>query len=314
MNNYTDKIKKGIQKISSSEDDVVIIGDNSIGKTDIIYGYIKKSAKKIHFIDAHNKKFNIENIIIEKIQEVKIPLLQNVLETRLNKSVFNLCDSFSQTLLEIEQIYSFFKDDLIKLIELYLNKKIELKLEMIGKAPVIITKIGIFINNEKYENLSNGYQAIIRLFLEIIYANYLQAEEIIIDEVNEFLSPKNEENIFPFLKENFPNLRFIMTTHSPEFISSISEGILLIVDETFIEIQDLSEFETPNDIRKIYLNLFNNKKSESEKNAERIIRELLTKKKNKKLKESDFIECQKIDRSKLNPVLIKILDKLLKNR
>ncbi|MGL4865363.1 MAG: hypothetical protein ACRC4T_19890 [Cetobacterium sp.] len=313
MSNYDKKINKGKKQIISSKEDIVIIGDNSIGKTDIIYEYIKSSDKKIHFIDAHNKKFNVDNIKIEKIKEDIIPTLENVLEKRLERTVFNLSDSFSQTILEIEQVYSFFKDDLLRLIQKYLDKKIELKLEVIGKSPGGRPKMEIYIDDEKHKNLSNGYQAIIRLFLEIIYANYWKAEEIIIDEVNEFLSPKNEENIFPFLKENFPELRFIMTTHSPEFISSVSEGILLILDEDFVEIQDLSEFETPNDVRKIYLNLFNDKKTSSEKNAERIIREFLIKRKNGTLTEEDYKECRGIDKTKLNPALSKILDKLLKD-
>lgn len=310
MDKYNRKIKKGIKIIESTSKDVVIIGDNSIGKTDIIYEYLKKNeTKKIYFIDAYNKVFNFKNILIDEIDEKNLPLTEDILTKRLEENTFNLKDSFSRTIIEIEQVYSFFQKELKELVKQYLE--LEMKLEL-KKNEMGITEMVLFFNDEEYKKLSNGYQAIIRLFLELIYADFYKIEEVVIDEINEFLSPRNEENIFPFLKEKFPEIRFIVTTHSAEFISKVSEGELLILDEESVEVQKLNEYRTPNDIRKIYLNLFNDEKNNDEKNAEKLIRELLNKRKLGDLTDKDLKKCKEIKKQKISPSLVRILNKLLK--
>lgn len=303
---YREKIDKCIFEIEDTVEDIVIIGDNSIGKTDILYKYLEKKIKTdIYFIDSYNKIFNTSNLYLEKI-EIPLPEPSDVVAERLDNKNFNLKDTFGNSSPKIEFYYLFFKEKLDILLLEFLNIKLNFKIRGQGQHGA---SIQLDINGENYDKLSNGYQAIIRLFLELLYAEEFKIKEIVIDEINEFLSPKNEERIFPFIKEKFPHMRFIVTTHSSELIASAVKGKLLILEENYVEVQRLEYFETPGDIRKIHLKMFN-KESKDIKTFESIVRELLMKKRMGKLLKKDLEELEKIDENSLNYTYKKILNKL----
>ncbi|MGL5750645.1 MAG: AAA family ATPase [Paraclostridium sp.] len=306
--NYNEKIEKGILEIENTKEDIIIIGDNSIGKTDILFKYLDKNRdKNIYFIDSCNKKFDIKDINLSEVELIdNFPDIKDVLNIRLQKDQFNLKDSFGFSSLKLERFYLNFKEDLTRLIQTFLNIKLEF---IFKKHESLGAEIQIIVDGNEIEKLSSGYQTIIRFFLELLYAQMYKVEEIVIDEINEFLSPKNAEKIFPFIKENFPEIRFILTTHSSELIASATKGKLLILEETFLEVQRLEYFETPGDIRKIYLKIFNNEQKEV-KNFESIIRELLMKKRVGKLEEEDIKLLENIDGNNLNYTYQKILEKL----
>lgn len=76
----------------------------------------------------------------------------------------------------------------------------------------------VYINNEIVE-LSSGYQALIRIFMEILYFSDTKSKgTIVIDEIDEFLSVKNSGKILGFLKNKFPELNFVVTTHSADLM------------------------------------------------------------------------------------------------
>ncbi|OTW84070.1 AAA family ATPase (plasmid) [Bacillus cereus] len=88
--------------------------------------------------------------------------------------------------------------------------------------------------------LSDGYRSIIGLVADIAYRmavlnpfldNHLETPGIIlIDEIDLHLHPKWQRNIVNDLKSTFPNVQFIVTTHSPFIVQSLSSGELQTLD------------------------------------------------------------------------------------
>lgn len=97
----------------------------------------------------------------------------------------------------------------------------------------------------KIEQLSDGYRTTLAMVMDIAgrlaEANPcsdkpLEAEGIIlIDEVDLHLHPEWQREFLPRLLEVFPNLQFIVSTHSPFIIQSVKEGKLIDLDKINLE-------------------------------------------------------------------------------
>lgn len=90
------------------------------------------------------------------------------------------------------------------------------------------------------EELSSGFQAIFSIIANIIewiektypegYRNIQEAKgTVLIDELDLHLHPEWQFNIRDGLEALFPNLQFIVTTHSPHLLSSAREGEVIIM-------------------------------------------------------------------------------------
>jgi len=122
------------------------------------------------------------------------------------------------------------------------------KFDRIGRD---LEPVFILNNKECYlEELSSGFQSI----LSIIFAIFEWVEKtnekgdrlvknargtVIIDEVDAHLHPEWQLEVREILDIIFPNLQFIMTTHSPHIIASAKENEVIIMshseDETELE-------------------------------------------------------------------------------
>ena len=95
--------------------------------------------------------------------------------------------------------------------------------------------------------LSAGYQSLLWIVMNLAYRwallnpditeNVNDAKGIVlIDEIDMHLHPKWQWNIVSALEETFPNVQFILTTHSPIVISSCrNEHLILITDDQEVE-------------------------------------------------------------------------------
>ncbi len=54
---------------------------------------------------------------------------------------------------------------------------------------------------------------------------------VLIDEVDQHLHPSWQRNILPALKETFPSIQFVVTTHSPQVLSFVKEKNILLIDQ-----------------------------------------------------------------------------------
>lgn len=89
--------------------------------------------------------------------------------------------------------------------------------------------------------LSAGYQSVLWMVMDIAYRlatlnpgknDLMQCKGVVlIDEVDMHLHPKWQWNIVKTLKETFPNMQFIIATHSPIIISSCKAGNLILIDD-----------------------------------------------------------------------------------
>jgi len=94
-----------------------------------------------------------------------------------------------------------------------------------------------------FENLRNGQRSVLSMVGDVAYKAtilnpHLGAEAIraakgiiLIDEIDLHLHPTWQKLIIPALLRAFPYLQFVATTHSPFVIQSLSEGVMLDLDE-----------------------------------------------------------------------------------
>lgn len=119
------------------------------------------------------------------------------------------------------------KDKVIKILLEILNKDIEIE---VTPTTVIFTEKGSPVD---YRQLSAGYQGVITIvcdMLERLHQNQPDIKKIeeykaitIIDEVELHLHPKWKYNFMTKLREIFPLVQFIVTTHSPTVILGASK-------------------------------------------------------------------------------------------
>lgn len=96
------------------------------------------------------------------------------------------------------------------------------------------TKDGWF----RYTQLGYGYQSMLSWVIDLckrMFERYPDSENplnenaiVLVDEIDLHLHPEWQRKVIPFLSKNFPNVQFIVTTHSPLVIQSM-ENINLYV-------------------------------------------------------------------------------------
>lgn len=102
--------------------------------------------------------------------------------------------------------------------------------------------------NFNFNTLSDGYSAIISIITELMLrmeAHDAKAYDIegivVIDEIETHLHVELQKKILPFLTDFFPRIQFIVTTHSPFVLSSLSNAIICDLERKIIT-KDLSSY------------------------------------------------------------------------
>lgn len=303
MKNYQNMLIDISNKIINNQfiyENSIIIGDNSSGKSEILKKILEESIEGYYFIDSINRSFDYEKVGKENNFE---DTYLNILNKRLEEDKFNLEDSFDifrTGIGNIENLYYNYQDKLLKLIKEFLEIDLSINLE---KNKIIGERKNVYINGEK-GNLSNGYQAIIRIFLEVLYFYDNVSEKnidkvIVIDEINEFLSVKNEQKILSFLSDKFPNLKFIVTTHSADIIASADNFNIIAIGDNNYKILDSNDFNTNTDVREIFESLYG-RKEEQESDLEVSLRNLLSLKITDNWGEKEELELKNINSKELS--------------
>lgn len=297
-----ERINEIVKKIIMEElpyQSCVVIGDNSSGKSLLLKKFIEtyKDDAALYFIDAINRGFNVEKIS----KTGKKPKYKStILETRMKDEYFNLEDSFNcfGTLTErIEMIYQFYEKDVQNLFCKLTGDRFKiLSEEPLGKVD--------FGNG--YSILSSGYQAIIRILLELLYYQEMEvltynvkAAWVVIDELDEFLSPKYSARILEFLKEEFPWAKWLITTHSCDLIVNTSDANLIILDNNICEVMDINDYSSESEVQIIFQRLFG-KKDDRESEMDDILRHLLNNRINHAWSSQDDRFLAKIQKEKLS--------------
>ncbi|MBR2207251.1 MAG: AAA family ATPase [Synergistaceae bacterium] len=103
--------------------------------------------------------------------------------------------------------------------------------------------------------LSDGYSSILRILSDLILrmdqnwllknqlSDYNKEGIVLIDEIETHLHIELQRKILPFLTEFFPRLQFIVSTHSPYVLTSISNAVVFDLERQ-VALTDLSEYST----------------------------------------------------------------------
>lgn len=94
-----------------------------------------------------------------------------------------------------------------------------------------------------FNTLSNGYQAVLDIILDIIMRMQNQTQRsfdfnlpgiVLIDEIETHLHLELQKNIMPFLATIFPNIQFIVTSHSPFILNSIRNVVIYDLEKNLL--------------------------------------------------------------------------------
>jgi len=143
----------------------------------------------------------------------------------------------------LTELQSQVKDEALLLIKatvtsfLVKNEKIDYDVKLDSIVLDKLTSIGT--SKAEWSELSDGYRNIIAMAADIAYRCYtlnnhfgLYAAEkskgvILIDEIDLHLHPSWQRTVVESFKKAFPNLQFIVTTHSPFIIQSLKNKELI---------------------------------------------------------------------------------------
>ena len=110
-------------------------------------------------------------------------------------------------------------------------------------------------NPSSLNELSDGYSSILRILSDLIMRmdqNWLHKNQlseynkegvVLIDEVETHLHIELQRKILPFLTKFFPRLQFIVSTHSPYVLTSLSNVVVYDLERQ-VMLRDLSEYST----------------------------------------------------------------------
>ncbi|PHV00316.1 AAA family ATPase [Iodobacter sp. BJB302] len=100
----------------------------------------------------------------------------------------------------------------------------------------------------RFQKLSSGYSSILAVYAHLVTT--IQLTEImpneiegvvLIDEIDAHLHVSLQRKIFSFLAKSFPNIQFIVSTHSPFVVSSVNDAVIYDLSK-LEQIEDLSMY------------------------------------------------------------------------
>ena len=268
--------------------DSVIIGENSCGKSLLLRLLVQKAGKtdSIYFLDAVNRGFDVGKVV----RETKKPAYKRtIIDTRIQDDFFNLKDSFNcfGTMTErIEQIYYPYEEKLQDLFEKLTDERFRLiPGDVFGEVEF----------KEGRGLLSSGYQAIVRILLELLYYQDKCVEEKGIERAVVIIYAYK---IFPFLKEQFPKMDFIVTTHSGDLVAGAQNANLIVLDEKGYEVMDINDCRSISEVQIIFDRVFGGHMPQASE-TENILRRLFNNKINQAWTEGDQRQLEELKRENL---------------
>ncbi len=102
----------------------------------------------------------------------------------------------------------------------------------------------------KFTEMSDGFAAVLEIIIDLILKMqrkdsltraYEQEGIVLIDEVETHLHLELQRLVLPLLTQLFPNIQFIVTTHSPFVLSSISNAVAFDLEHQQL-VEDLTEY------------------------------------------------------------------------
>lgn len=99
-----------------------------------------------------------------------------------------------------------------------------------------------------FQNLSSGFSSIMAVYADLITKVSLRLIDpddltgiVLIDEIDAHLHVSLQKKILAFLKNSFPKVQFIVTTHSPFVVSSVDDAVIYDLSK-LEQVEDLSMY------------------------------------------------------------------------
>ncbi|MGU8702740.1 AAA family ATPase [Clostridium perfringens] len=217
-------------------DDMILIGENTSGKSNIIKGVIKglKDDKQIYFIDSRNRIIPTKgNIIDDEFSKFKIG---SIIECRIKNDNFNKRDVFSDNSGEEVILGELIKNN-SKYIQLF---KEVLNIEMTYEKSIDLVQDDveqIYIDKTNLREISSGVQSKLRILMEVNFASENNCKIVFIDEFNNNLDYKASADFFIKLRQKYPNIRFIITSHDIYTLKGVSNADIVKIYKGFEKIE-----------------------------------------------------------------------------
>ncbi|MCK4257870.1 MAG: hypothetical protein KAX49_02770 [Halanaerobiales bacterium] len=234
---YINEIKKIAIKSIDNNYHVCITGKNMSGKSDALIAILNEYLERnnpCYFIDTVNRViFNSEAFPNFDENELSIYLgkPRDILNRRVNTKYFNKIDVFAGGEHNAGAYYSFqflinsLEDKQFhKLLKEFLSD-FNVGIELISDKNEIV-----FTMNQEEVVASSGYQALLRIFIEIYYATKYDVKIVVIDEIDEHLDNKMSRTIINKLNDIFPEIKIITTVHSLTFFEELENTKIIVLD------------------------------------------------------------------------------------
>lgn len=172
------------------------------------------------------------------------------MEHRLAEDNYNLKDTFYYMGVptSIENFYFDFETELKRLFNQFLGVDLDVRQSDVGYK--------VYLDGIE-SALSSGYQALIRLFMEMEYVRHsMKRGFVIIDEIDEFLFAYNSGRIFNFVRQEYRDFSFIVTTHSADLIANAKEANIVLLTGEQYEVLDAGDFNSVSQVYNIFSSIF----------------------------------------------------------
>jgi predicted ATP-binding protein involved in virulence len=107
----------------------------------------------------------------------------------------------------------------------------------------------------RLDQLSSGFSSILSVYADLLIRVELGNIDrkdisgiVLIDEIDAHLHVTLQKKVFSFFKESFPNVQFIISTHSPFVVQSVSDAVIFNLT-TLEQMEDLSLYSYTSIIR-----------------------------------------------------------------
>ncbi|MEO6692999.1 MAG: AAA family ATPase [Saprospiraceae bacterium] len=174
-------------------------------------------------------------------EKVNSDFIQYIVNLKADRS-FARDDNDNETVIKIDEWFERFENRLKTIFE---NQNLKLVFDSKNYNYQIIEENKLAFN---FNTLSDGYSAIIHIVTELILrmeVHVLKAYDlegiVLIDELETHLHVDLQKKILPFLTDFFPKIQFIVSTHSPFVLSSVSNAVICDLETSLIT-NDLSGY------------------------------------------------------------------------
>jgi len=180
-------------------------------------------AESVHGIDSDKEKHRSEKID----SNFGSNLEQHLVNLKIRRLLAEKEGDNDELLKKIDSWFILFEQNLAELMEdpstrlVFDSNKLKFKISQRGKVPYT------------FQTLSSGYSSILDVYADLMMrTEYFETTPkdltgvVFIDEIDAHLHVSLQRLIFPFFEKSFPNVQFIVTTHSPFVLMSVNDAVI----------------------------------------------------------------------------------------